>query len=272
MIRSFLVFLLVCLSTLGIAQEQTLKIYTEQTKTSIFVYADNDKLYPQSAELTLDLKGLKPREKPAKYQVVPPGSKRYLLAELVIPERRSWSYNYSFRYFFGDVTAEHNDDYVYSLPYTGGKRFRVVQGYNGKNSHQGENALDFNLPAGEPVLAARPGKVVKLKEDSNRGCPDKSCARLGNYVTIMHEDGSMADYYHLKQNGVLVEPGDMVDAGQAIGLTGNTGWATGYHLHFIVYVSHPDGRKTLATQFKTAEGLQRRLKESESYTALVPEK
>lgn len=272
MTRSRCVFLLICISIQSFAQEQTLKIYTEQTSTSIFVYADNAKLYPQSTELTLDLKGLKPREKPAKYQVVPPGRKRYELAELVIPERRSWSYNYSFRYFFGDVTAEHNDDYVYSLPYAEGKRFRVVQGYNGKNSHQGENALDFNLPAGEPILAARPGKVVKLKEDSNRGCPDKSCARLGNYVTIMHQDGSMADYYHLKQNGVLVELGDQVEAGQTIGLTGNTGWATGYHLHFIVYVSRSDGRQTLPTQFKTAEGLQKRLKEDQSYIATGPEK
>ncbi|GAB5527069.1 MAG: hypothetical protein Roseis2KO_49410 [Roseivirga sp.] len=249
------------------AQEQRLKIYTEQTETAIMVYADNDKLYPQSAELTLDLKGLKPRQKLDKYMVVPARTTRYELAELVIPEGRSWGYNYSFKYYTGDVKANHDDSFVYTLPFTEDKSFEVAQGYNGKSSHQGENALDFNLPAGEPVMAARAGKVVRLKEDSNRGCPDESCARLGNYVTIMHEDGSFADYYHLKQNGVLVELGAEVTAGEAIGLTGNTGWATGYHLHFIVYVARPGGRKTLPTQFKTADGIQQ-LKESERYRAV----
>lgn len=268
MIRSVFLLLFISSALSLHAQEQRLKIYTEQTKTAIFVYADNDKLYPQSAELTLDLKGLKPREKPDKYIVVPANSKRYQLTELVIPQGRSWGYNYSFKYYTGDVSADHDDSYVYSLPFTEGKSFEVVQGYNGRSTHQGENALDFNLPAGEPVLAARAGKVVRLKEDSNRGCPDKSCAKLGNYVTIMHEDGSFADYYHLKQNGVLVALGDEVVPGQSIGLTGNTGWATGYHLHFIVYVARPDGRETVPTLFKTKEGIQKTLKESESYTAV----
>ncbi|MCE7990597.1 MAG: M23 family metallopeptidase [Roseivirga sp.] len=244
-----------------------MKIYAEQTKTAVIIYADNDKLYPQSTELTLDLKGLKPRQKPDKYIVVPPGSKRYQLTELVIPQNRSWSYNYSFTYYMGDVTSEHNDSYAYRLPFEEGKRFKVAQGYNGKSSHQGENALDFNLPADEVIMAARPGTVVRLKEDSNRGCPSKSCAKLGNFVTIMHEDGSFADYYHLKQNGVLVELGTNVKAGEPLGLTGNTGWATGYHLHFIVYAPRPKGRETLPTQFRTAEGTQR-LEEEESYTSV----
>lgn len=267
MIRSLFILISVCCSFEGLAQEQDLNIYAEQTKTAVIIYADNNKLYPQSAELTLDLKGLKPKTKPAKYLIIPPGSKKHQLVELVIPQNRSWSYNYSFQYYMGDVMADHDDDYIYGLPFTEGKSFKIVQGYNGNNTHQGENALDFNLPAGEPILAARPGKVVRLKEDSNRGCPSKSCAKLGNYVTIMHEDGSFADYYHLKQNGVLVELGSEVAQGQPIGLTGNTGWATGYHLHFIVYTPRPKGRKTIPTQFRTAGGIKQ-LQEDELYTSV----
>ena len=41
-------------------------------------------------------------------------------------------------------------------------------------------------------------------------------------------------YYHLKLNGALVEEGDPVGAGQAIGLSGNTGWSTRPHLHIEV--------------------------------------
>lgn len=265
-----LIFFLLLASCHGFiqAQEQKLKVYTEQTKTAIIVYADNDKLYPQSTTLTLDLKGLKPSKKLEKYLVVPPQSSRYQLVELVIPKDRSWGYNYSFTYIMGDISVKHDDSYVYMLPYEEGKSFKIGQGYNGRSTHQGENTLDFNLPAGETITAARSGKVVRIKEDSNRGCPNESCAKLGNYVTIMHKDGTYAEYYHLKQNGVLVELGTEVEEGQPIGLTGNTGWATGYHLHFIVYKSGFPKRETIATQFKTREGIQKVLKESESYTAV----
>jgi murein DD-endopeptidase MepM/ murein hydrolase activator NlpD len=266
MIR-FISIALLCCSFQGLSQEQSLKIYTEQTKTSVFVYADNDKPYPQSAKVNFELKGLKHREPLPDFVVIPANTTQFEVTELVIPERRSWTYQYGSVYIMGDASAEHNDDIVYALPFKEGKQFKVEQGYNGKSSHAGENALDFNLPAGEPIMAARDGKVVMLKSDSNRGCPDSSCARLGNFITIMHDDGSFADYYHLKQNGVLVAIGDEVTAGQAIGLTGNTGWATGYHLHFIVYVQRFDGRKTLKTRFKTSKDPAALLKEGEVYEA-----
>lgn len=267
MVRLVFFLLIASCPCYALGQEKSLKVYTEQTKTAIIIYTDNDKLYPQSTKLKLDLKGLKPSEKLEEYLIVPPQSSRYQLVELVIPKDRSWGYNYSFTYIMGDISAKHDDSYMYALPYEEGKSFKIGQGYNGRSTHQGENALDFNLPAGETIMAARSGKVVRLKEDSNRGCPDQSCAKLGNYVTIMHEDGTFAEYYHLKQNGVLVELGTEVEQGQPIGLTGNTGWATGYHLHFIVYKSGLPKRETIATQFKTEEGPQKMLKESESYTA-----
>lgn len=264
----FFILLFLAYSTQVIAQQQALKVYSENTEKSVFIYTDNDKPYPQSVKLTVDFKGLKLKEEIPEFLMVPANSTKFLLTELVIPQGRAWGYNFKFSYFMGDVNAEHDDDYVYMLPYEEGKGFKVAQGYNGKSSHVNENALDFNLPAGEPILAARPGKVVKLKEDSDRGCPNKSCANLGNYVTIMHDDGSFADYYHLKQNGVLVALGDEVERGQSIGLTGNTGWATGYHLHFLVYLPHLSGRKTLVTQFKTKQGPVQPLLELKTYRSI----
>ena len=57
---------------------------------------------------------------------------------------------------------------------------------------------------------------------------------MANYVTIGHDDGSQAVYVHLQMNGALVELGDWVTTGEVIGLSGNTGFSTGPHLHFKV--------------------------------------
>jgi murein DD-endopeptidase MepM/ murein hydrolase activator NlpD len=58
-----------------------------------------------------------------------------------------------------------------------------------------------------------------------------------NYVRILHADGTMGLYAHLEEGGVLVQVGQHVRAGQEIGLSGNTGFTTGPHLHFAVQVN-----------------------------------
>ena len=60
---------------------------------------------------------------------------------------------------------------MYQLPYAPGNRFKVTQGYNGSFSHKGSNqyAIDWQMPEGTPVYAARGGVVVRTKDDSNTG-------------------------------------------------------------------------------------------------------
>jgi murein DD-endopeptidase MepM/ murein hydrolase activator NlpD len=106
------------------------------------------------------------------------------------------------------------------------------------------------MPAGTPIMAARDGIVIKIKENSNRGGSSKSYEKDGNKVSILHKDGSYAEYVHLQQNGALVNEGDAVKAGQQIGLSGNTGRTTGPHLHFQVAVPTPEGKtKSLPVRF-----------------------
>lgn len=248
--------------------DKSLTVYTDQTTSSVFVYADNERLYPQTVKLELTLKGTKPKEKVPKYIIVPAGAKQFQLAELVIPERRSWSYSYRYLFFMGDVNTRHDDDHVYRLPYKTGESYRVVQGYFGQQSHAGERALDFDMEEGTEVVAARAGKVVAIKEDSDQGCPSDACAQSGNYVRIFHDDGTFADYYHLEKDGALVAPGDEVMAGDVIGLSGNTGWSSGPHLHFIVYRREENSRVTIATLFKTSNADATELKVKETYTAV----
>jgi hypothetical protein len=112
----------------------------------------------------------------------------------------------------------------------------ITQGNHGYFSHGGyaAYALDWNVPEGTVVVAAREGRVLDLREDSDSGCGDVSCADQANYLVLDHGDGSFGQYWHLQQDGALVEVGQIVGRGEPIGLSGNTGWSTGPHLHLQV--------------------------------------
>jgi hypothetical protein len=119
------------------------------------------------------------------------------------------------------------------LPFEEGMVVAVSQGHHGGFSHNGTSAyaLDFPVDEGTLIVAMKAGIVRSTKEDSDSGCGSSECSSEANYVIIDHGDGSRAIYYHLQKDGALVDEGEIVGAGQAIGLSGNTGWSTGPHLH-----------------------------------------
>jgi hypothetical protein len=120
-----------------------------------------------------------------------------------------------------------------------------MQGFNGRVSHKDVYAVDFDMPEGEKVCAARSGKVVGMRKDSDKGGFDKKFMNDANYVQIEHSDGTVAMYGHFKKDGVFVDVGDVVFAGEVIGLSGKTGYVTGPHLHFDV----GRGQKTIPFKF-----------------------
>jgi hypothetical protein len=80
-----------------------------------------------------------------------------------------------------------------------------------------------------PVCAAWDGTVINMRDDVEGYDTVRSA---GNYVIIDHGDGLTTRYYHLAYGSVKVKPGDHVQAGEAIGYMGSTGYSTGAHLHF----------------------------------------
>ena len=93
--------------------------------------------------------------------------------------------------------------------------------FTGKQAmHDG---IDFAGKEGSNVVAVAGGVVTWTGTQSG----------YGEMVEISHGDGFVTRYAHNKQN--LVEPGDVVRKGQAIGIMGSSGRSTGAHVHFEVY-------------------------------------
>ncbi len=154
------------------------------------------------------------------------------------------AYRVSYGYAYGDpLTVDHQDDFGYLLPFEHGTKHRLSQGFNGAFTHYGENryAVDFDMPIGTPVYAARGGLVAEVKEDSNLGGPSSGYDQHANRILVAHQDGSFGNYVHLRQHGAVVSPGHRVAAGELIGYSGNTGRSSGPHLHFDVRVPTIEG-------------------------------
>lgn len=147
------------------------------------------------------------------------------------------------------------DNYIYDLPFAKGTKCRVVQGYGGLFSHRHIAALDFDMPVGTPVYAARDGIIYGYKDDSDEGGPFSRYKKKANYIIIHHDDGSFGCYWHLQKDGVLVKKG-YVAKGQQIGYSGATGFVLKPHLHFSVKLKlNYQMNSFTQTKFKTTQGV-----------------
>lgn len=118
-------------------------------------------------------------------------------------------------------------DVVKITQYFGNTAFALSGAYAGK----GHNGIDFRAFVGTPVKAALTGTVMGTgNTDSVRGCYS-----YGKWIMIKHNNGLATLYAHLSQ--INVGEGESVATGEVVGYSGATGYATGPHLHFGVYVS-----------------------------------
>lgn len=118
-------------------------------------------------------------------------------------------------------------DKVRVTQYFGNTAFAASGAYNGK----GHNGIDLAAPIGTPIKASLGGTVAGTgNTDAVRGCYS-----FGKWVMVKHANGLSTMYAHLSQ--ITVSNGESVATGQTLGYSGDTGYATGPHLHYGVYVS-----------------------------------
>jgi murein DD-endopeptidase MepM/ murein hydrolase activator NlpD len=143
-----------------------------------------------------------------------------------------------------EVPARTSNVFDHDLPFP----FVVGDGYQlswwgehvvGIGGHAG---YDFVVPEGTPVRASGPGVVRDAGDEPPFDCPLLGRVVSGRRVIVRHAlDAGRFETRYLHLSRIDVARGQTVEAGDVIGLSGNTGCSTGPHLHFQVHRSLPDG-------------------------------
>jgi murein DD-endopeptidase MepM/ murein hydrolase activator NlpD len=155
--------------------------------------------------------------------------------EKIIQELRA--FESQLKFFLDPNTIPNPGTAVFSWPldkviitqYFGGTEFaaRNASVYGGRAYHPG---IDLGTPRGTPIHAPLTG-VVRATGNTD-AVP--GCLSWGKWTLIDHANGLSTLYAH--QDVISVTSGQKVSTGEIIGYTGNTGYSTGPHLHFTVYV------------------------------------
>lgn len=276
------IFPLLFICRTALAGEHPVNIYFEKKGENAWqFYAHNTEPIPYTVKLEFtEFRDLESEREFPFFTVVPAYAKKHPVLLIRNKKGKHGYFKYMFYYYMGNcLSFQHDDTYKYWIPYEHGTKYKVTQSYNGGLSHIGDNrfSVDFIMPEGVKIHAARGGTVAGIKEDSNIGGMDLKYTLHGNYVTVYHEDGSFAQYIHLKKNGAHVKKGDIVKPGDLIGYSGNTGRSDAPHLHFEVQVPAEDGKQgykllSIPVKFHEFDGSAVEIQPSTWYYASHPGK
>ena len=166
-------------------------------------------------------------------KVVAPQSEEQLLKFPAGAGRGTFEYTY----VVGDPAAVHRPSQPYAAPFALGASYKVTQAPPDSVTHvdaASHDAIDIAMPVGTPVHAAREGVVINIARGFFRGGMKIENLDESNFVQVLHDDGTTAIYAHLQLDTVRVRPGQHVARGEYIANSGNTGFSSGPHLHFVV--------------------------------------
>lgn len=233
---------------------KSLPVTTESDGDVIHFIAQNPEAVEITATFEVDLVNLRGSTNFPHTRVFSPGETSEVFSVRLLKPDEPSSFTCTNSYSLGSNLTVHDDTQHYQLPYAPGRAYRVTQGYHGSFSHTGPEAfsIDWKMPEGTPVLAAREGVVIGAKDDSSEGGGVRY-VHSANFLLLRHPDGTIGQYGHLQKDGNTVVVGQKVAAGEIIGHSGNTGFSSGPHLHFSVFKAQNGfGHQTIPVRFNTA--------------------
>jgi hypothetical protein len=166
---------------------------------------------------------------------VKPGYNK-LFSISVIDPQAAIQFNYKSGFQKGCIHPNVNQNIIYLLPITPGTQAQVYEMSPVKSSDSGSwYVLRLKMKPGDTIYAARKGTVNDIQDQN--GANDAGQASIGteNFIEIAQPDCSFARYGILRKNSALVKTGQLVKAGQPIGLVGGDAYGRGSDLRFSVY-------------------------------------
>jgi len=232
-------FLMFFVRSLWADETYPFRIDTEKNAQQVALVAHNFGYAPISVAIYLqDLQNIQSDRNWPLVVVVPPTSTLLLGRLFPADPSRSWQYRYSSKFTVGPLGAIHDPGTLYRLPYREGATFTIGQAPGGPiTTHtvpESQYAIDIPMPEGTSIVAARDGVIIDSEGNYTEGGRDPSLATKANEIRILHSDGTIGNYAHLRYKGIAVQNGQYVQAGEIIGYAGSTGYSSGPHLHFAV--------------------------------------
>lgn len=154
--------------------------------------------------------------------LIPAKTRKLITMAVPLKRGRPMEFAYTSKYSFGDNLAEVEHHHVYRLPLPNGAR-AVIRTFGGlpftTNFATTSHAVELVAPQGTPVVAARDGQVFAVHHHATNEASSPS--PIGDYVLVLHGDGSWAVYGWLLSSALRVSEGQMIKAGDEIGAIGS---------------------------------------------------
>jgi len=173
-------------------------------------------------------------------------------------KQQRYAFAYQYEYMIGQPNVQATPGAKYLVPFVFDRALQISQASDGPIfSHHdvgSKNAIDIPMPIGTPVIATRSGTVIQnINQFSDNGQATTAFLTKANSISILHDDGTWAQYLHLKQFSSRVSVGQKVTAGMPIALSGNSGFSSEPHLHFVLQKNENGTIVSLPIKFWTTE-------------------
>lgn len=239
-------------------QAQDVKISYEAMGKNYILKAENASFYPYTIQIVFTkLTGASGMTTDVPYiSVAGNGISRLLTLKREV-EEVPVSFAYQSRAYRGNWKTDSDSSFVYLPPVAPGKKVDIhiltslEDFFQRDRKEKKVTGLAFRMNEGDTVYAMRSGLVcdVHQHQASEAEKPgSRLYARTENYVVIYHKDGSFATYKLFKDEGVFVEPGENIEAGEPIGIIGGDDYRQGAHLRLQMSGCFGDSDKNNAIE------------------------